>query len=681
MKSAEPGLRRVRIRHLLRILIAFAAFTVCGYSYAQCGTPVPMLCDLDHDRDVDQSDIDALILLDGTPVGAGDTRDLDGDRVITTLDAGICANNHCTVGACAVPDQVRKPNILVIMVDDFGYNDLAINNGNTGVNTPNMDQLAREGVRFTRHYATANCGPARAAFLSGYYPERLGSISGGISPEIVTLPERLKDEGYTTWHIGKWHIGEPWERTAWPDYQGFDHWFGFLNQDYLAGVHNTSGEPVLYFPQYYNPWLMSDSEPGAYYTGHLEDILTQKAITVLSEINSPSVPWFMYLAYFAPHAPYQPSAAFASMYPATAAGRLQALIHQLDYNIGRVINHLETLGALQNTLVVVVSDNGGTNKVLDNNAPFLGKKATLTEGGTRTPLIIRWPDGSINGQVNSEIVKVEDLYPTILETINVDVPQNLDGNSFLKNVQQLEPAHQQTLFWDHLPFRYSVLSADGRWRLESYAGVPTLYDFDLNPNGTEEVIPPPSAQVDSMTELYVNWYKDVHRVQTSFTPTDASGRGLMTGMDFQRTPGDGEFTFGIGISHDFDALIAQQAGIWEMSRSGNTVTAQFGDVILSGDITTASACHSIVVSGNFNRRFQFQSYPETVELSLYIDGLLAQSQTLETVLEVDDPTIATEIGDTTGTGTLSLPIIVNTALNADTYWSLESFIQEICAGP
>ena len=101
----------------------------------------------------------------------------------------------------------------------------------------------------------------------------------GISPDVVTLPERLKEEGYTTWHIGKWHIGDL-DRIAWPDYQGFDHWFGFLNQWRLAGMHTSDGDIVLTVPRYNDPWLDSDSEPGRNSPGHLESILTDKAIAV-----------------------------------------------------------------------------------------------------------------------------------------------------------------------------------------------------------------------------------------------------------------------------------------------------------------------------------------------------------------------------------------------------------------
>jgi len=157
------------------------------------------------------------------------------------------------------------------MADDLCYNDLAINNDNTDIDTPHMDQIARDGVRFTRHYATAVCSPARAAFLIGMYPER------------------LKEEGYTTWHIGKWHIGDL-ERTAWPDYQGFDHWFGFLNQWRLVGLHVDSALQMT-MPRYNDPWLEGDAESGRFFPGHLENILTDKAIEVISDLQAAQTPW------------------------------------------------------------------------------------------------------------------------------------------------------------------------------------------------------------------------------------------------------------------------------------------------------------------------------------------------------------------------------------------------------
>jgi len=582
-----------------------------------------------------------------------------------------------------------KPNILLIMADDLGYNDLAINNDNTSIDTPNMDQIARDGVRFTRHYAHGVCSPARASLLTGYFPERLGYLPNGrgISPEVVTLPERLKEEGYTTWHIGKWHIGDL-DRAAWPDYQGFDHWFGFLNQWRLAGLQTADGEVALTAPTYINPWLDSDSEPGRNYPGHLESILTDKAIAVLSDLNNAQAPWFLNLWYYAPHTPVTPASEFAVKYPDTAAGRFQALVNQLDHNIGRVMSHLHTIGALQNTIVVVVSDNGGTNgHGLDNNAPFYGKKVTLYEGGLRTPLLIKWPEASINGQVYSDTVSIADIYPTLLESIGVTPPDKLDGSSFYQSVQQGGPPAQKTLFWELALGNYGVLSTDGRWRLHQlyrFWGVvppPDLFDLNVDYTGTQRVLPTPPIELAELQESYQAWYRDVHTVATKYVQND-NASGILTGMDFLRTPGFGTYTFGIGIPDAQNGPIAEQAGIWQMRRTDNTVTAQFGDLILTGDIQNSNSCHSIVVSGNFSRQVQM-GVTDRITLSLYIDGVESQSKSLDATLQVVDPTTATIIGDpesVSSAGKLSSPVILNAALSSSSPLTLEAFSQQLCDG-
>jgi arylsulfatase A-like enzyme len=575
------------------------------------------------------------------------------------------------------------------MADDLGYNDLAINNGNTQIDTPNMDQLAREGVRFTRHYASTVCSPARAALLTGYYPERLGYLPNGrgISPTIETLPERLQQEGYTTWHIGKWHIGDL-ERTAWPDHQGFDHWFGFLNQWRLAGVH-VGGELQLTTPRYENPWLQGDTEPGRNFTGHLENILTDKAITVLSELNAAQAPWFLNLWYYAPHSPVTPASEFAQKYPATAAGRYQALVNQLDHNVGRVLAHLEQMGALQNTLIVLVSDNGGTNSAMNNNAPFSGQKATMTEGGMRTPLVIKWPDNAMNGQVLADVVSIEDIYPTVLESIGVAHPADLDGNSFYAAVEQRVSIGVKERYWDQLMTAdwtsHTGLSADGRWRLLQWYPIwgvtpdPMIFDLALEPSATTPVLPTPPLQLTQMTDNYRAWYTDVHTVETTYV-ANTNGSGVLTGTDFLRTPGFSWYTFGVGVPHAYEGPIASQAGIWTMSRTGNTVTAQFGDLILHGDIQNSNTCHSIAVSGSFTAQVQSNVVP-SFKLTLYIDGVAVQSGELQATLQVDDPTVETIIGDplnAANTSALSPPIIMNTTLTSSPASTPQSFSARLC---
>lgn len=590
------------------------------------------------------------------------------------------------------PDAPLKPNILLIMADDLGYNDLAINNDNTQIDTPNMDQIARDGVRFTRHYAHSVCSPARAALLTGFDAERMGYLPNGrgISPEVVTLPDRLKQEGYVTWHIGKWHIGDT-HRTAWPDYQGFDHWFGFLNQWRLPG-EMVDGEVVNTYPRYNDPWLEGDNEPGQNFPGHLENILTDKAIEVLDRVNKAQVPWLINLWYYAPHGPVQPASEFAAFYPDTPAGRYQALVNQLDTNIGRVISHLDSLGALEDTIVIVVSDNGGTEAFIDSNTPYAGTKTTLTEGGLRTPLIIRWPaerwpDAALHGAVFEDTISIQDIYPTILASIDIAPPEGQDGSSYFESIKQLEPALQKPLFWELGITKKGALSADGRWRLRQWffwgVWVTWLHDLDEDSTGTLFLTPPPVVELTQMEDSYEAWYRDVHTVETEYVP-DPNGGGVLTGMSFQRTPGFLSYTFGMGIPHALYGQIAAQAGIWDMSRSGNTVTAQYGDLILAGEIENSNNCHSIVVSGIFNRHTGGNPGPYMMSLSLFIDGVLSQTGEIDAILETPDPTIETIIGDPSipgQSGALLPPVIMNTTLTSSTPVTVESFSQELCNTP
>jgi hypothetical protein len=404
-------------------------------------------------------------------------------------------------------------------------------------------------------------------------------------------------------------------------------------------------------------------------------------------LHAARAPWFLNLWFYAPHGPVQPASEFAALYPDTASGRYQALVNQLDTNIGRIVLHLETLGALQNTIIVVVSDNGGTNIALDNNAPYSGKKAEVTEGGLRTPLIIRWTDEALNGQVYSDIVSIEDIYPTLMAAIDVPPPVNLDGNSFYNSVAQTEPALQKDRFNELTGNTYSGLSTDGRWRLYQPGPIwgilrePRLYDLEMDPTATVWVLPPPEAQLTLMLDSYQAWYREVHTVKTEYLANE-NGGGVLKGMSFMRTPGFQNYTFGIGISDDFEGQIATQNGIWEISRTGNTVMAQYGDLILSGDVDNSNSCHSLVITGMFGRQVWDYSLPDQITLSLYIDGIEAQSDYIESTLLVPDPTVETIIGDPDNpaqTGTVGEPVILNVSLDRlYSSWTAESFGQEIC---
>lgn len=600
-----------------------------------------------------------------------------------TEDGPSGSNNTSVVSQ---PEESSTPaNVLLIMVDDLGFNDLAINNNNTNIDTPRLDQFAREGMRFTRHYATSVCSPARIALLTGQNPARHGFVpdSRGISPDVVTLPERLKEAGYNTWHLGKWHIGDL-ERSAWPDHQGFDHWFGFLNQWRLAGK-TENGKIQLKKPRYKNPWLQGDTEPGRHYKGHLEDILTNKALRVMTDLDSARKPWLLNIWSFAPHTPISPSKAYAAKYPKSDAGRFRALVNQLDANIGRILDHLATLDSADNTIVVIVSDNGGTNRFMDNNHPFAGRKTSVTEGGLRTPLLIRWPEQHLNGTVASDIVTIQDIFPTLLDALDLPPQPSLDGNSFYGAIKNNEPLPMQPRFWEQITGA-SVLSGDGRWRLNIPAIIygsiqfPTrLYDLESDLTGGQPLDSAPPDILAEMTILYRDWHREVRTIPTNYRD-NRDGTATLTGSDFQRAPGFGGYTFGLAIQADSFGDLVRQHNVWSVEREGSEILVRLGDVTLSGSIESGANCHSIIFSGHFYRKVASFAGIERMDLNLYIDGKLAHSIESPGVVNVPDITEATILGDpTTATANApTKPIVLNTSVEFSTVFTPAGMAAELC---
>jgi hypothetical protein len=213
-------------------------------------------------------------------------------------------------------------------------------------------------------------------------------------------------------------------------------------------------------------------------------------------------------------------------------------------------------------------------------------------------------------------------------------------------------------------------------------GIELLYDLELDPTGSQVVAPEQPAQLAQMRENYQAWFKDIHTVKTVYTPNH-DGSGTLTGTSFLRTPGYGPYTFGMGVPDGYSGSIVAQPGVWKMSQSGNTVTAQFGSIILSGNIQEARSCHSIAVVGSFLRRASTNS-KDKISLALYLDGLMAQQTVVDAFLDVPDVSVATIIGDPVGTASsevLSPPVILNTVLSASSPWTLDSFSQELCNTP
>jgi arylsulfatase A-like enzyme len=594
-----------------------------------------------------------------------------------------------------VPDDpAAQPNILFVLVDDMGFGDLGAN-GNSDAVTPNMDRLAAQGVRFSRHYTENTCQPTRVGILTGRYPARAGfrARGRGIPAEWVTLPEALRAAGYRTRHIGKWHIGiEP--AAVRPLGQGFDHWYGFLEARALRGP-GPDGEPVYRAPTYHNPWLIEDEQPPRRVSGHLNDILTERAVQAI--LTAPKqAPWFINLWYFAPHRPIQP----AKRYPADPndpVARFRALMRQLDDNVGRLLGALDEAGLRDRTLVVLASDNGGSEKDLPNNAPFRGAKQTYYEGGIRTPLLMRWPGRHPAGRVVTQAVSMLDLYPTLAASAGAEMPADLDGRSLVPALEG-RPLPDRPLFWELYArgrYHYSVLSADGRWRLwRVWDGSVRLFDLASDPHGTRDVHPRHPATVAELDERYRTWHDTQRRIPVTAHAAGPDGKAVLTGRSLARTPGLGGYTFGIGVRpkavpgpSDPSRTLVDQAGIWRLSLGPDGIRATFPGIELRGGPLSAGLCNGVVVTGLFDRSLLKGAVDQQATVALYVNGELRDTASgpvpaIDSGLDAPTRIGLGAAGEADFQGRLGRPLVLNTHLGARSKPGLpgvEGIAAELCA--
>lgn len=380
---------------------------------------------------------------------------------------GLCA---ATVAGFAGAHASAPPNVVLILADDLGWMDVGCY-GSTFYQTPAIDQLAREGVRFTDAYAAAAvCTPTRAAIMTGKYPARLlmtnwtpdgrwnlhspmreGRFLRDLPLEEITIAEALREAGYRNASIGKWHLGGP--PFSMPEHHGFD-----INRG--GSAH---GAPGSYFYPYQGNWripttdlrsqwvVFEDGEEGEYLT----DRLTDESIQFIRD--NKDRPFFLYLPHYAPHTPIEAKPEMIAKYEAIPKRERQgdptyaAMVESLDESVGRIMDTLRELNLDENTLVIFYSDNGGHWRFTDH-APLRGHKGTYWEGGIRVPLIIRMPGVAEPGRVVSEPVNSMDLYPTILAiTGQPQRPnQHLDGLDLTPLLDGTEPIDRKSLFW-HFP--------------------------------------------------------------------------------------------------------------------------------------------------------------------------------------------------------------------------------------
>jgi len=336
-----------------------------------------------------------------------------------------------------------KPNIVLILADDLGFNDVSWHN--PIVLTPNLEDLARKGVILEDHYSQSTCSPTRGALLTGRYAANLGLNAGAYTPltpeglptNITTVADRLRSAGYSTYAVGKWHLGVC-NKAYWPTSRGFDVFSGFLGGTTDYFTHRTDGACHINMAGYdYRANEDVDFDESQTYDTYLT---RDKAIEIIKNQESEK-PMFLYLPFHAPHDPFQVEKHYQDLYSDIPDENRQiylGMVTALDDAVGEIVNTLKETGLYDNTIIAFLSDNGGPGnnwpptlgtyemEFGSSNWPLRGSKLTLFEGGTRTVSFIHYPK-SLTPREETGMFHVSDWFPTLLSAAGLEKEEGLDG--------------------------------------------------------------------------------------------------------------------------------------------------------------------------------------------------------------------------------------------------------------
>mgnify|MGYP005990237501 FL=1 len=395
-----------------------------------------------------------------------------------------------------------RPNIVFILADDLGYGDPGCYGGKT-IATPNIDRLAKEGIRFTQAYSGGPvCTPARCVLMTGLHNghtvarDNVPHYHTYLQDKDITVAEVLKDVGYRCGGIGKWSLGDAGTEGRATN-QGFDSWFGYLNQDHA---------------HYYYPEYLDNDDTRLELTGNTvtredysHDLLTARALRFIRD--SSDQPFFFYGAYGLPHFSSKDEDPDGFSVPSTdpytdrpwdeKSKKYAAMVHLLDRDVGRIIDLIDELSLASNTLLIFSSDNGGHKTIherFDTNGPLRGYKRDLTEGGIRVPFIARWPETIPAGKVSTQVIAFVDMFPTFTKLAGAEVPKNLDGISVLPAFLGNPMSKPHTpLYWDYGHCRgkqYGQAARIGKWkgiRSVKNGKIIELYDLEADIGETANV--------------------------------------------------------------------------------------------------------------------------------------------------------------------------------------------------
>jgi arylsulfatase A-like enzyme len=425
----------------------------------------------------------------------------------------------------------RRPNIILLVADDLGYAELGVQ-GNTDIPTPHIDSIAGQGLHFTTAYVTDSyCAPSRAGLMTGRYQSRFGAEqnhvgaqnhrpNAGVPPSEPTLAEVLRSAGYGTGIVGKWHLGSAPERV--PLRRGFDSFFGFLHEGHFYvpppydGVVSMLRRGTLPDGSQSGRWVGNDGrlilsthgnlEPAydatnpivrddqpVHETEYLTRAITREAVSFIGRHRDR--PFFLYVAYNAPHSPLQ-----APLDTLEAFAHIEdvhrrifaAMVSELDLGVGQILQAVDAAGLAENTLVFFLSDHGGpTAELTSSNLPLRGGKGNFYEGGVRVPLLMRWPGRISAGQIVTDPVSSLDIFATATAAAGIDrfdIRQRLDGIDLMPYLRQgAASLPHRDFFW-----RRGALAAfrSGDWKIVRPAGrdggIWQLYNLREDPTETTD---------------------------------------------------------------------------------------------------------------------------------------------------------------------------------------------------
>jgi arylsulfatase A len=432
-----------------------------------------------------------------------------------------------------------KPNILLIMSDDLGWQDLSCY-GNEFVQTPNIDHMAREGIKLTQYYsASAVCTPTRASVLTGKYPLRFNirkhfTDEGEFLPLCTTLPKLLKTAGYNTAHVGKWHLGglrikdcQIRDQVPGPHQHGFDF---YLTQREEQPLRGQMGQDKILYRKGGTCLLKNDTIVGPddpYYNMYYTDINGEETVRLIKEFNHTGNPFFINLWWLSPHTPYEPApephwSQTAEKGIPEDQHRFRSMVARMDFQFGRILNTLDELGISQNTLIFFVSDYGGAYE--SNIGKLKGGKTDLHEGGIRVPCLIRWPGHIHPGSVSPELCHSNDMLPTICAAAGVSLPKDdhFDGLNLLPWLRENKPfPGRGTVFWQvnlypHLQRYYpkpqpyaTEIARRGKWKMLALNGKPVeLYDIESDTLEQHDLLKKKPEIVESLQKVLDLWLKE-----------------------------------------------------------------------------------------------------------------------------------------------------------------------------